>query len=126
MARGMPETASARESRLAQDRQREEESPTLIGQLKLIREAWGEGFDEDIAKPLAAVLATVRKQMEAAAKDAEQNLDHLQTQLDDFEMAAQDNADAADELRELRDDLADVPRGVRTLDEVMEKHEAVT
>lgn len=122
MAAPKIETASARESRLRLERAAEENSPTLIGQLRAIREEWGEGFDEDIAKPLARVLQTIRKQYEAAAAEAERNADELQDKLDEIEQTGEENAVKAGAYDELLDDLSDVPRGIRTLEEIMDKH----
>lgn len=119
------ETASARESRLAQERQREEVSPSLIGQLKLIREEWGEGFDEDVAKPLALLILRLRKQLEAWKEEQDGELADLQNQLDELEQTVEENSGAAETLRSLEDDLADVPRGIRTVEEVIEKYAAV-
>lgn len=117
------ETASQIESRKASERRQEEAKPTLIGQLKELREEWGEGFDEDIAQPLAALVAKVRGQVEAQQTAHEKELDEKDDKIDELENLAEENASEAGRYRELVDDLEDVPRGVFTVEEVLAKHE---
>lgn len=118
----MPETASSRESRRLRELREEAAAPTLIGQLTGLRQEWGEGFDEDIGRPLARVLQTIRKQFKAATQEAQDEIGHLHDQLHEKECAIEENAVAAEELRELREDLEDVPRGVLTVEEVLGRH----
>lgn len=99
-----------------------EEKPTLIGELREIRELWGEGFDEDVAQPLAQILLKLRAALTAQQEQHERELDDRDDQIHELEQTGEDNAAAAGGYRELLDDLADVPRGVRTLEEVMDKH----
>jgi hypothetical protein len=119
-----PSTASSIESRKVTLARAETNTPTLIGQLKLIRESWGEGFDEDIAQPLARLLLTLRKQFEASQEAHEEELDSRDEALAEAESATEENADEAGRYRTLIEELEDVPRGVRTLEEVMDNHDA--
>lgn len=100
-----------------------DDNPTLIGQLRLIREVWGEDFDEDVAKPLAFLLVKMRTNMEDFNRKHVGETEELETKLDELEKEGEENAADAGALRELREDLNDVPRGVYTLDEVLAKYE---
>lgn len=104
-----------------------EEEPKLVEQLKLLREEWGEGFDEDIARPFARIVKTLREQHQAFVREHNRELDEAHEKVDDLEGEIEDQ----DALREqapdaLLEDLRDVERGVRTLEEVMQAWEPVS
>lgn len=114
------ETASQRESRLVEERRREEAKPTLVGQLKLLREQYGEGFDEDIAQPLARGIVKIRKSFEAMNDEHEDEVHRLQSEKDELEMKLDDAPDP-DTIRRMEEDLLDVQRGVLDLEELFDR-----
>lgn len=93
--------------------------PKLVEQLKLLRDEWGEGFDEDIAQPLADLVLTLRTQHKASHQDivreieeGDEERDRLSQRIDEIEGQDYDGLIA---------DLEDMRRGVRSVEELYDK-----
>lgn len=99
----------------------DDDAPTLVGQLKLLREFYGDGFDKDIAQPLAAALVAVRKGLEGEEQRLRRKLEEAEDQLEDAEMNNREGARAIDERDRMRDDLNDVRLGVLDFQELHDR-----
>lgn len=99
----------------------EEESPTLIGQLKLIRDEWGDGFDEDVAKPLALIVRSLRNSLEGHVAEMEREVDEAREERDAAQEANQDDKAFAESARGVGQDIADMERGILTPEELVAK-----
>lgn len=95
-----------------------DDEPKLIEQLTALREEWGEGFDEDIATPLARIVKRLREQHDAATVATEQKLDQVREQRDE----AQGQLEDLRETQPVFEDLEDLRRGVLTQEELFERH----
>lgn len=99
----------------------DDENPTLIGQLRLIRDEWGDGFDEDVAKPLAVILCKMRKGMEGRVAEMEREVDEAREERDAAQEANQDDKAFAESARDVGQDIADMDRGILTPEELVAK-----
>lgn len=94
------------------------EPPKLVEQLKLLRDEWGEGFDEDIAQPLAAVVLSIRDARRATEDSYNESLTEVEEDRDRLSAQLDDALDAKD----LLEDLEDARRGVLGVEELYDKY----
>ncbi len=96
----------------------------MAGELKLVeelaglREQWGEGFDEDVAQPLARMVKTLRQQHAAMLRAHSRELSGFEERIDSLESELEAKDDIPPELAE---ELRDCTRGIRTIEEVFDK-----
>jgi hypothetical protein len=90
-------------------------------QLRELREEWGDGFDEDIAQPIAKWIKKVREQLAGQTADHECDIDRLEEQVEDLDRELEESRIRATQVERVLEDLADIGRGVRTVEEVLEK-----
>lgn len=82
-----------------------------------------DGFEESVFGAVASALVAVEAHIERSAARHREEVEGLELRLQEVEEAAEEQRPAALALNLLREQLADVVRGVRTLDEVVGEYD---